>query len=536
MPQTKPFYARTTDIRAHSTVLLGVIAAIACGNDRVAADNSVDGHTTGTGGLAGSNTLSGKATSTTGGVHSQTTTATNAGGFSTSTSSGLFGIGGSPAATSTSTSPVVQHTAQERQQAALAIEQFLTYRDNVILPPATVLAESLRTQGFAATEVEDLIAGGPSSYPVLSKDNNPLGNLLAKPVSCYHVAYDSTYYQYVSSTYDPNKRHPLVVVGHGGNSQMSVDYADSTAVKYVTSYQELADGALGAVIVAPATTVGWNPIGDSLIEATISATTREFNIDPNRIYITGQSMGGHLTWRSAMNHGDRFAAFSPQSGGYSSYIDDHLIENVFGTFGYVTYGTTELYGLDATNDLLGAWLTSHKYPWTIVKKSGGHEIYGDEIGNIGAMFAAHTRNLYPERTYFHAVGELKYPDANTDPAYVVPGRSLRWNFRNWIEIDARPDLPTGATFYGENKGNNRLEITSTGVRHMNVLLHPKMVNMTTPVTIAVNGEVKYAAIPTENLSQLLERVREFDDRGRIYYASIPIDIASDKPVPTPSYQ
>jgi hypothetical protein len=272
-----------------------------------------------------------------------------------------------------------------------------------------------------------------------------------------------------------------------------------------------------------------------LIEAVISKTIREYNIDPDRIAITGQSMGGHLTWRSAMNHGDRYAAFSPQSGGYASYVDDHIIENVFGTVGYVTYGTTEPYDLDLTNDRLGAWLKEHKYPWTIVKKSGGHEIYTDEIPAIATVFAASTRNLYPARTFLHAVGELRYPNANTPTGESIAGRPLRWNFRNWIEVEPRPEVAAGVTFYGENKGNNRLEIQSNGVRHLNVLLHPKMVDLASPVTIVVNGEVKHAAVVPTDLSQLLERVRELDDRGRIYHASVPIDIATDTSVPVPSY-
>jgi hypothetical protein len=62
-----------------------------------------------------------------------------------------------------------------------------------------------------------------------------------------------------------------------------------------------------------------------------------------------------------------------------------------------------------------------------------------------------------------------------------------------------------------------------------------MVDLARPVTIVVNGEVKHAAVVPTDLSQLLERVRELDDRGRIYHASVPIDIATDTSVPVPSY-
>lgn len=182
-----------------------------------------------------------------------------------------------------------------------------------------------------------------------------------------------------------------------------------------------------------------------------------------------------------MNHGDRYAAFSPQSGGYATYIDDHLIENVFGTSGYVTYGTTEPYGLDVTNDLLGAWLAERGYWWTFVKKSDGHSIYSDEVPNIGALFARSIRDIYPERTYLHAVGELKYPDSLAQPEVARYGRSLRWNFRNWLELEPRPELADGATFYGQNLGDGHLSIQTNGVTHLNVLLHPKMVDMSSPL-------------------------------------------------------
>jgi pimeloyl-ACP methyl ester carboxylesterase len=317
---------------------------------------------------------------------------------------------------------------------------------------------------------------------------------------------------------------------------MSSDYAESTAQHYITSYRELAEGQLGAILVAPATTVGWSALGDVLIESVISQTLREYHIDPDRIYITGQSMGGHLTWRSAMNHGDRYAAFSPQSGGYANYIDMHLIENLFGTVGYVTYGTTEPYELNTTNDLLGQWLAEHDYPWTIVKKPGGHEIYADEIPQIGALFASHSRNLYPSRTYLHAVGELRYPNGATPVGEAVEGRPLRWNFRNWLEVTPRPELESGMVFYGENLGSGRLELQTDGVRHLTVLLHPKMVDLSKSVTIRVNGEIAYSALPSVNIAQMLERVREFGDRGRIFYAAIPIEVTTDVVVPVPTYR
>lgn len=40
-----------------------------------------------------------------------------------------------------------------------------------------------------------------------------------------------------------------------------------------------------------------------------------FNVDKNRIYVTGLSMGGFGTWALAMHEPDRFAAIAPICGG-----------------------------------------------------------------------------------------------------------------------------------------------------------------------------------------------------------------------------
>lgn len=45
--------------------------------------------------------------------------------------------------------------------------------------------------------------------------------------------------------------------------------------------------------------------------AALDATLNEFEADPDRIYLTGLSMGGLGTWLLAMEHPDRFAALVP---------------------------------------------------------------------------------------------------------------------------------------------------------------------------------------------------------------------------------
>ena len=47
----------------------------------------------------------------------------------------------------------------------------------------------------------------------------------------------------------------------------------------------------------------------------IAEVRRAYRIDPDRIYMTGHSMGGYGTWSVAINHPEIFAAIAPISGG-----------------------------------------------------------------------------------------------------------------------------------------------------------------------------------------------------------------------------
>lgn len=53
--------------------------------------------------------------------------------------------------------------------------------------------------------------------------------------------------------------------------------------------------------------------GDMAVAA-LQQTMREFKVDPNRVYLTGLSMGGHGTWYIAYRHPQLFAAVVPICG------------------------------------------------------------------------------------------------------------------------------------------------------------------------------------------------------------------------------
>jgi predicted peptidase len=111
----------------------------------------------------------------------------------------------------------------------------------------------------------------------------------------------------------------LCLHGAGGNTAAANALADPDVQKKHT-----------CVVVAPAvdgTTARWveaplgrgrdaRPVVPELLEC-LDSIVKEFSIDPARIYVTGQSMGGVGTWGLLAKHADRFAAAIPVCGIWS---------------------------------------------------------------------------------------------------------------------------------------------------------------------------------------------------------------------------
>ena len=132
----------------------------------------------------------------------------------------------------------------------------------------------------------------------------------------YRSKVDNTlqpYRIFVPAAYDGTKAYPLIIALHGmgGDENSYFDLYGSGAFKQQA-------GKRGYIVACPK---GRNPasmyIGPAERDVidVLDEVRRAYNIDPNRVYLTGHSMGGYGTWSVAMNHPDIFAALAPISGG-----------------------------------------------------------------------------------------------------------------------------------------------------------------------------------------------------------------------------
>jgi len=125
----------------------------------------------------------------------------------------------------------------------------------------------------------------------------------------------STAYQiFVPGEYDPARSWPLIVYLHGlgGGGTDGRRQTDGGLASAVKRHPEW----FPAVALFPQAPPDSNWVGSAaeLVFQQIEATAAEFNIDPDRVYLTGASMGGEGVYHLALLQPERFAALVVSCG------------------------------------------------------------------------------------------------------------------------------------------------------------------------------------------------------------------------------
>lgn len=70
------------------------------------------------------------------------------------------------------------------------------------------------------------------------------------------------------------------------------------------------------------------PVEHDALLALLDTITGTYNIDSDRVYLTGLSMGGYGTWSFAAQYPDRFAAIAPICGGGNAVLSAEALKTV----------------------------------------------------------------------------------------------------------------------------------------------------------------------------------------------------------------
>jgi pimeloyl-ACP methyl ester carboxylesterase len=128
---------------------------------------------------------------------------------------------------------------------------------------------------------------------------------------------------YLPSGYDPVKKWPLVLQLHGYNPANPPHVGWWSADRRHTSFYTRYGDDLKVILLEPhgrgnTTYMG---IGEKDILRCIQMAKERFSVDDDRVYLTGDSMGGYGVWYFATRHPELFAAIAPVYGGGDYHVN-----------------------------------------------------------------------------------------------------------------------------------------------------------------------------------------------------------------------
>lgn len=131
------------------------------------------------------------------------------------------------------------------------------------------------------------------------------------------------YLLYLPKDYSTDKAWPLIVFLHGAGERggCNLELLKKNGLpKLVAEGQDFE-----FIIVSPQCPEGkwWVGLDDRVI-ALIDEVAEKYNVNKDRVYLTGLSMGGYGTWSIAAGYPERFAAIAPICGGGLPFLAGNL--------------------------------------------------------------------------------------------------------------------------------------------------------------------------------------------------------------------
>ncbi|MBN1555345.1 MAG: prolyl oligopeptidase family serine peptidase [Phycisphaerae bacterium] len=329
-------------------------------------------------------------------------------------------------------------------------------------------------------------------FEIISEYNAGKDCFAGKPgvfVKAYRANIDNSLQPYsvdVPQSYVPSKPSPLTVFLHG--------YGGPTLTrgKWVAGQSRSRDArenphTIIELNVYGRGNTGYHAQGTKDVFRAMEEVTRDYNIDPKRIYLKGGSMGGHGTWFVSIYHPDRFAAISPVCGYCHCAEDDwwdktdpkefkelmmhygltFFAENYLHVPQFIHHGNEDK-SVDVKNSrAMKKRLEELGYEYIYKEYGGvGHSVPVDGKA-VDEWFMKYTLNPYPKKVIYKTV-------------------SLRHNGAYWVRIDEFIDPNSVTKIEAEVTGPNEVKVRTRNVRQFSLDLPEKLFDRTKPVNVQVD--------------------------------------------------
>lgn len=313
-------------------------------------------------------------------------------------------------------------------------------------------------------------------------------------------------------------KRPLLLSLHGGGRGVG----DGKG-----SLNQWSQFASSGIVIAPTAPelrdIAWNFADiEAWVLHLMEAAKRTWDIDTNRIYVAGHSMGGYGTWCMGGRHADRFAALAPSAaGGRDPQSREHL-PNLLNTPIWFYHSDDDPVIPPATDREAAQILkdlVSKGYPYEYIydeQKGRGHGLPAGGSAKQIAWMLEHTRKAYPkwviwepsreDKKLFNWIGAT---DTYSNNEYDIVDRKMQIGRTGRIE--AKID---GQTITVKSEGD---------IGKITIYLCDKLLNVQAPVTIIHNDEVVFRGPVYPRVSALVHSLALHRDPEQYYTHAVYLD-------------
>lgn len=297
---------------------------------------------------------------------------------------------------------------------------------------------------------------------------------------------------YIPSDYNPEKKYGLIVQLHGYSGN---DYEGGI---------HLADLAPSDMFIVSAYGRGdvyYESLAEQDVLDVMDIIMDNYPIDPDRVYLTGNSMGGLGAWKIAQRYPDRFAAIASFSG----WTGTELLDNLGNLAIFVAHGENDTEVPVHMDRIAVEILKKAGYNVTYYEiPGGGHSAWKgwtstNDPQKLFDFFRSYTRNPSPEyikaiiptvrygRHYWVTISEL---DTAGDEDYHYKKASL-------LEFGGiSQSLPMPGKIEAKRIGNSEINVTTSRIRTFSIDIPLSGIDLSKPTRIVIDGQ-KHEINPLE---------------------------------------
>ena len=324
------------------------------------------------------------------------------------------------------------------------------------------------------------------------------------------IAADGTRFPFiflVPDNYDPTHRYPVEFMLHGGVSRPEWEPGGGWWRRGFDSLEQS-----DRIVVIPASWVDafwWHENQAENLPAILNTLKASYNIDEDRVTLTGVSDGGTGAYFFAFKQPTPWAAFLPyighpgvlrnqqSGGGYRLYFENLMSKPL-----YIVNGENDrLYPASSVApfiEILAEEGVDHI--WKVIPE-GGHNTnwLPDEAPMIEQFKQDNPRNALPERVQW------------------VADRTDKFNRNLWIQIDSMSQTPG---LLEVNRNGNEFHVLARGVSEFTLLLNPEEVNFSQAIQVYVNSGNIFDEIVAQDKQTLLHWASKDLDRSMLFTAEL----------------